>query len=63
MYAVEIASGGMIYTPSFMKIGSGIQKISVGIHTDIQTKQTEHIYVFNIRVIRFKIGDDKNAKE
>jgi hypothetical protein len=26
-YAVEMASGGMIYIPSFMMIGSGIQVI------------------------------------
>jgi hypothetical protein len=34
-YAVEMASGAMIYIPSFMKIGSGIQKlIAVGGYTD-----------------------------
>jgi hypothetical protein len=27
MYAVEMGSGGMIYLPSFMKIGTGIQAI------------------------------------
>jgi hypothetical protein len=27
MYAVEMGSGAMIYIPSFMKIGSGIQKL------------------------------------
>jgi hypothetical protein len=26
-YAVEMGSGAMIYTPSFMKIGSNIQKL------------------------------------
>jgi hypothetical protein len=26
-YAVEMDSGAMIYTPSFIKIGSGIQKL------------------------------------
>jgi hypothetical protein len=26
-YAVEIGSGAMIYIPSFIKIGSGIQKL------------------------------------
>jgi hypothetical protein len=25
MYAIEMGSGGMIYAPSFMKIGSGTQ--------------------------------------
>jgi hypothetical protein len=27
MYAVEMASCGMIYLPSFMKIGTGVQAI------------------------------------
>jgi hypothetical protein len=27
MYAVKIGSGGMIYVPSFMKIGTGVQAI------------------------------------
>jgi hypothetical protein len=26
-YAVEMGSGAMIYIPSFIKIGSGIQKL------------------------------------
>jgi hypothetical protein len=34
--AVEMDSGGMIYTPGFMKISSGIQK-SIGAFTDTQT--------------------------
>jgi hypothetical protein len=36
-YAVEMGSGGMIYVPSFIKIGSGIQKLTEGthIHTEI----------------------------
>jgi hypothetical protein len=33
-YAVEMGSGAMIYIPSFMKIGSGIQRFIVG---DTQT--------------------------
>jgi hypothetical protein len=31
-YAVEMGSGAMIYTPSFIQIGSGIQKLIAGIH-------------------------------
>jgi hypothetical protein len=31
-YAVEMGSGVMIYTPSFINIGSGIQKVIRGIH-------------------------------
>jgi hypothetical protein len=35
-YAVEMGSGAMIYIPSFIKIGSGIQTLIGGInrHTD-----------------------------
>jgi hypothetical protein len=37
-YAVEICSGAMIYIPSFIKIGSGIQRLmGSGIFTDTQT--------------------------
>jgi hypothetical protein len=38
-HGVEMDSGAMIYIPSFIKTGSGIQKLIVGInrHTDIQT--------------------------
>jgi hypothetical protein len=31
-YAVEMGSGAMIYIPSFLKIGSPIQKLIGGIH-------------------------------
>jgi hypothetical protein len=36
-YAVEMGSGAMIYIPSFIKIGSGVQELIGGIlrHTDI----------------------------
>jgi hypothetical protein len=33
-YAIEMSSGAMIYIPSFIKIGSGIQKLIVGGFTD-----------------------------
>jgi hypothetical protein len=36
-YAVEMGSGTMIYTPSFLKIGSGILKLvamGIGRHID-----------------------------
>jgi hypothetical protein len=36
-YAVEMASDGMIYEPSFMKIGSGIRKLMVEIRIQTQT--------------------------
>jgi hypothetical protein len=31
-YAIEMGSGAMIYTPSFIRVGSGIQKLLKGIH-------------------------------
>jgi hypothetical protein len=31
-YAVEMGSSATIYVPSFIKAGSGIQKLIVGIH-------------------------------
>jgi hypothetical protein len=31
-YAIEMGSGAMIYIPSFIKIGSGIQKLIDEIH-------------------------------
>jgi hypothetical protein len=34
-HAIEMASGGMIYIPSLIKTGSGVQKLEGGIHTDI----------------------------
>jgi hypothetical protein len=38
-YAIEVDSGTMIYIPSFIKIGSGIQKLLRGdTHTDTHTQ-------------------------
>jgi hypothetical protein len=31
-YAIEMGSNAMIYTPSFIEIGSDIQKLTEGIH-------------------------------
>jgi hypothetical protein len=36
IYAVEVGSDAMMYIPSFIKIGSGIQKLIDG-DSDIQT--------------------------
>jgi hypothetical protein len=36
-YAVGVGSGAIIYIPSFIKIGSGIQKLIGGTDTDTQT--------------------------
>jgi hypothetical protein len=40
-YAVEMGSGVMIYIPSFVKIGSAIQKLIGGIHS------TEPTFIFS----------------
>jgi hypothetical protein len=37
-YTVEMRSGAMIYIPSFIKIGSGIQKLIVGGYTGTLTQ-------------------------
>jgi hypothetical protein len=36
-YGFEMGSGAMIYLPSFIKIGSGSQKLTGGGSADIQT--------------------------
>jgi hypothetical protein len=36
-YAFEMGSGAVIYVPSFIKIGSGVQKLIWGIHTHTRT--------------------------
>jgi hypothetical protein len=43
-YAVKMGSGGMMYIPSFIKTGSGIQKLISGIHShsDTQTACGSH---------------------
>jgi hypothetical protein len=38
-YAVLISSGAMIYIPSFIKIGSGIQKLRGGASRHIPKRQ------------------------
>jgi hypothetical protein len=44
-YAVEMGSGAMIYEyiPSFIKIGSGIQKLLGGIHKQTHRQQGDLI--------------------
>jgi hypothetical protein len=52
-YAVELGSGAMIYVPSFIKIGSGVQKL-IGWwggdpHTHTQTATGSHFYFIFIK--------------
>jgi hypothetical protein len=43
-YAVEMGSGAMIYMPSFIKIGSGIQKLIIG-DTQRDRQEGDRIYL------------------
>jgi hypothetical protein len=49
MYAAEMGSGAMIYIPSFMKIGSDIQKLT---REDIQTHRQEEDRISAIYLVR-----------
>jgi hypothetical protein len=42
MYAIEVASWGMIYLPSFIKTDSGIQKLLGGIHIQTYTHRQQN---------------------
>jgi hypothetical protein len=46
-YAVEMASGAMIYIPGFIKISLGIQKLIKRIHSN----ETAYFYFFKIRKV------------
>jgi hypothetical protein len=47
-YAIEISSGAMIFIPSFIKIGLGIQKLIRGRHTDSIAISKAYLYFFKI---------------
>jgi hypothetical protein len=53
-YAVEMGSGAMIYKPSFIKIGSGIQRLIAWVvihgHTDTWRSHKPTL-IFKIRTI------------
>jgi hypothetical protein len=62
-YAVEMGSGALMYIPSFIKIGSGIQKLIGGIH--IQTHElmgeiyeVRHLYGYMYHDIYTKFYKD-----
>jgi hypothetical protein len=46
-YAAEMGSRAVIYVPSFIKIGSGIQKWVSGGFTDTQTAWRSHKYTLD----------------
>jgi hypothetical protein len=45
-YAVNMASGEMVYIPTFIKIGSGLQKL-LGGYTDTNTHTHTHTKVIS----------------
>jgi hypothetical protein len=49
-YTIEMASGGVIYIPDFMKISTGVQKLIGGIHmqtcTQTPTPRLSHKTIF-----------------
>jgi hypothetical protein len=53
-YVIDMGSGAMIYIPSFIKIGSGIQK-PMRVFTDTQTGWKSHKPTFNF-FKRRKVG-------
>jgi hypothetical protein len=50
-----MGSGAMMYIPSFIKIGSGIQKLMVGIHTHTETGWRPLKITFSNQESRLKI--------
>jgi hypothetical protein len=51
-YAVEMGSGTMIYIQSFIKIGSGIQKLmGADMQTHSKVISLAYIYFFKIRKV------------
>jgi hypothetical protein len=47
-YAAEMSSGAMIYIPSLIRIGSGIQKLMGGIHRHTDSKVISFSYSFSL---------------
>jgi hypothetical protein len=53
-YAVVMGSGAVIYIPSFIKIGSGIQKLIRGIHRHRQHGDLKPTFIFQNKESRLK---------
>jgi hypothetical protein len=51
-WAVEMGSGAVIYVPSFIKIGSGVQKLIGGIHRHTHRQQRDLISLLYFLKIR-----------
>jgi hypothetical protein len=54
-YVIEVGSGAVIHVPSFIKIGSGIQKLIGGIHTQTATRSHKPPFFFQNKESRLKI--------
>jgi hypothetical protein len=63
-YAVKMGSGVVIYIPSFIKFGSGIQKLIMGIkrHTDSMTIVQTYICFFLNKENGLKNGSYESRK-
>jgi hypothetical protein len=46
-HAVELDSGAMIYTPSFIKIDPGIRKFIGGIHRHTEWRSHKPTFIFS----------------
>jgi hypothetical protein len=55
-YAVEMGSGTMIFTPSFIKIGSDIQKLMGGGDSQAQRQHVDHISLLPFFFKRREVG-------
>jgi hypothetical protein len=49
-YTVEMGLGAVMYIPSLIKIGSGIQKLIGGIHRDMGSKVIAYAYFFIFKI-------------
>jgi hypothetical protein len=54
VYDVEVSLGGMIYTPSFVKIGSGFKKFFLGGEIHIQTHRQQGYFISSLLFFKNK---------
>jgi hypothetical protein len=55
-YAVETGSGAMTYIPSFVKIGSGIQKLIKRGYTDTHRQHEDRIILLLVFFFKMRKG-------
>jgi hypothetical protein len=63
-YVVKMGLGVMIYVPSFVKIGSGIQKLIGGLHRHTDHRQDGHrmSLLFFVQNKENKLKSNQNCK-